>query len=66
MGKPCLVSSDLPNRVQVACFADHHIRVVKRISPIAGNDGSGRVTTTFQPLIETKDRVEEVAAMLGK
>ena len=50
--------------VQVACFADLHVRVVKRPAEAAGGDG--RVTTSFEALLSPQERIEEVAAMLGE
>ena len=43
----------------MACYADTHVRVLKR----AGGDG--RMTTAFERLSSTQQRVAEVADMLG-
>ena len=42
---------------QIACFGDHHMRVAKEVS-------SGRASTKVV-MIEGKDKVDELAAMLG-
>jgi DNA repair ATPase RecN len=45
--------------LQVACYADLHLRVKKA----AFDDG--RTASVFEPLLTHEQRVEEIAAMLG-
>ena len=47
---------------QVACYAEHHVRVGKGSEEEAG----GRVVTQFSHLQNFEDRVEEVADMMGE
>jgi len=42
---------------QVACFADHHLRVSKRVK-------GGRTVTVVEPL-DMDERIEELSRMLG-
>jgi DNA repair ATPase RecN len=66
-------------RAQVACFADHHIKVLKHLQPPSNADTSnisggsrrnvrrrGRVTTRFAVLSSYEQRVREVAEMMGE
>lgn len=46
--------------MQVACYADQHLRVKKHTST------DGRVATVFEHLHTPEQRTEEVAVMLGR
>jgi DNA repair ATPase RecN len=60
--------------VQVACYAQHHVRVAKdvcdqeqqRQGKKQAGEGKGRVVTRFEHLATWQQRAEEVADMMSE